>query len=79
MRISQNTYSQYENGFREPKLETLIQLAVILNTSTSYLIGELDSEKTVEMSMLFEQLDEKDKLFIIESTKEKLKNQQSLD
>ena len=38
--VKQNTYTNWENGKREPNFETLLKLASILNTTTSYLLGE---------------------------------------
>ena len=40
--VKQNTYTNWENGKREPNFETLLKLASILNTTTSYLLGESD-------------------------------------
>ena len=38
--VKQNTFTNWENGKREPNFETLLKLASILNTTTSYLLGE---------------------------------------
>ena len=40
--ISPSSISLYERGVREPNLNTLIQLAEILETSTDYLLGITD-------------------------------------
>ena len=40
--VSQNTYSQYENGQRQLPLEHLIQLAHYYHTSTDYILGLTD-------------------------------------
>lgn len=40
--VKQNTFTNWENGKREPNFETLLKLASILNTTTSYLLGESD-------------------------------------
>ncbi len=37
--ISVRAYRFYESNSREPNLETLIQIANILNVSTDYLLG----------------------------------------
>ena len=43
LEIPQNTYSQYENGKRQPDNETLIKLAEFFNVSTDYLLGRTDN------------------------------------
>lgn len=42
MNVSQGGYTKWENGRTEPNLETFLKLASILNTTTSYLLGESD-------------------------------------
>lgn len=37
--VTQRTYSDYERDKTEPKLETLIKLAELYETSTDYLLG----------------------------------------
>jgi len=37
--VERNTISRYENGNLTPKIETLIQLAIVYNTTTDYLLG----------------------------------------
>jgi len=37
--VHTNTISRYENGNLTPKIETLIQLAIIYNVSLDYLVG----------------------------------------
>jgi len=39
LNIRQSTLSQYENGQRQIPLNTLIQLALLFDTSTDYLLG----------------------------------------
>lgn len=39
LHIGPASYQRYENGTREPKLQTLCQLADIFGTSTDYLLG----------------------------------------
>ena len=43
--ISQNYYSYYETGRRPMKIEMLIRLAEILETSTDYILGLTDEQK----------------------------------
>ena len=43
--ISQNTYSQYETGARQPSLETLIKLAKFYFVSTDYILGLTDDAR----------------------------------
>lgn len=38
LHISQNTYSQYENGVRQLPIEILIELSNIYNVSTDYIL-----------------------------------------
>ena len=45
LNIRQSTLSQYENGQRQIPLNTLIKLALLLDTSTDYLLG-LTNERT---------------------------------
>ena len=40
--ISQNTYSQYETGARQPSLEMLVKLAEFYFVSTDYILGLTD-------------------------------------
>ena len=41
--ISQNTYSQYETGARQPSLEMLIKFANYYYVSTDYILGLTDN------------------------------------
>ena len=41
--ISQNTYSQYETGARQPSLEMLVKLAEFYFVSTDYILGLTDN------------------------------------
>ena len=45
MHISQNTYSQYENGVRQLPLDALVKLAVFFDTSTDYILGITDERR----------------------------------
>lgn len=40
--VSQGAYQKWEKGKREPNFENLLKLAAVLNTTTSYLLGEVD-------------------------------------
>ena len=44
LNIEQSTLSNYENGRRIPKPETLIKLAELFNVSTDYLLGLTDAQ-----------------------------------
>lgn len=39
MSVASNTISRYENDRTTPKIENLIQFAIIYNTTTDYLLG----------------------------------------
>jgi len=45
LHISQNTYSQYENGVRQLPIETLIRLSKLYNVSTDYILRLTDNPK----------------------------------
>ena len=45
LHISQNTYSQYENGVRQLPIETLVAIANIYNVSTDYILRLTDNPK----------------------------------
>ncbi len=45
LHVSQNTYSQYENGQRQLPIECLIALAKFYNTSTDYILGLTEDRK----------------------------------
>lgn len=45
LHVSQNTYSQYENGIIELTAEKLIILADFYHTSVDYLLGRTDQKK----------------------------------
>ena len=48
LRISQNTYSQYENGKRQLPIELLIRLAEYFHTSTDYILELTDCKAPYE-------------------------------
>ena len=45
LHISQNTYSQYENGKRQMPIDCLIALAKYYETSTDYILGISNNPK----------------------------------
>ena len=45
LHISQNTYSQYENGVRQLPIEILIKLSDIYNVSTDYILRLTNNPK----------------------------------
>lgn len=45
LHISQNTYSQYENGVRQLPIEILINLSGIYNVSTDYILRLTNNPK----------------------------------
>ncbi len=54
--IQQGGYTNWETGKREPKLETVVQLAKILEATTDYLLGfddvnlfELNDEQLIDI------------------------------
>ncbi len=48
LHISQNTYSQYENGVRQLPIDALIRLAEIYEVSTDYILGLTNNPKRNE-------------------------------
>ena len=44
LNVSQNTYSQYENGLISWTAESLIKLADFYNVSVDYLLGRTDKK-----------------------------------
>lgn len=45
LHIKQNTYSQYENGQRQPPIPVLIKLAKFYGVSVDYILGLTDNPK----------------------------------
>ena len=45
LHISQNTYSQYENGVRQLPIDVLIALSYIYDVSTDYILRLTDNPK----------------------------------
>lgn len=46
LNVSQNTYSQYENGVIEWTAENLIKLADFYNVSVDYLLGRTEKSES---------------------------------
>lgn len=49
--VTKSVISAYENGFRFPSLDVLIQLAYIFNVSTDYLLG-VNKKRVLDVSKL---------------------------
>lgn len=45
LHVSQKTYSNYENGKRQPNIETLIDMANYFRVSIDYLVGRYELSK----------------------------------
>ena len=45
LHVSQKTYSNYENGKRQPNIETLIDMANYFRVSIDYLVGRYELRK----------------------------------
>lgn len=54
LHIKQNTLSQYENGQREVPLNILMQVALIFNTSTDYVLGLTDEKAPYKRTAKYE-------------------------
>lgn len=54
LHIKQNTLSQYENGLREMPFNLLIQVALIFDTSTDYILGLTDETKPYKRTDKYE-------------------------
>lgn len=65
------TISRYENSVREPKSDTLRQLANYFDVSIDYLLGESDERKHITD-------DEREVQVILEETRKKLENNEGL-
>ena len=73
LNIRQNTFSQYENGHREPDIMTLSRIADYLNTSIDDIVGKNKipaaydelSEKEKEVLNLFRGLSEEERDLLI--------------
>ena len=45
LKTTQTTYARYENGMRQPDIETLCKLADYFNVSVDYLLGNARNKK----------------------------------
>lgn len=52
LHVSQNTYSQYENGVIELTAERLVKLADFYNVSIDYLLGRTDNPEVKNAARL---------------------------
>jgi len=50
--ITEASLSRYENGLREPKINTLIKISDVLDSTVDYLIGKTDIENGVIVNKL---------------------------
>ena len=55
LHVSQNTYSQYENGVIELTAERLVKLADFYNVSIDYLLGRTPPEPGLDLTGLTEE------------------------
>lgn len=71
--MATGTYSQYENGTREPNFETLFKIADYFNVTTDYLLGrttinsppvDIDTELAYQINRLL-QVDTKKALLVL--------------
>ncbi|MGT2807577.1 transcriptional regulator [Streptococcus iniae] len=51
LKISQQTYSQWESGKREPSKKTLEKLSNFFNVSTDYLLGNTDIKNPDDINL----------------------------
>jgi transcriptional regulator with XRE-family HTH domain len=77
--ITKGTYSKYENGELPINSDTLKKLAEYLNISTDYLLGYAEFPLSLSKVMLLSKLKEEDINFLLGSTHEIFKNEDSLD
>ncbi|RCX17713.1 helix-turn-helix protein [Fontibacillus phaseoli] len=45
--IAKSTYAGYETGYREPSLQSLLQMADLFETTVDYILGRCDEERCV--------------------------------
>lgn len=59
LNVSQNAVYNWENGKREPNLETIIKIADIYGVSTDYLMGLSDKEESLcNMTTFIDEIDD---------------------
>lgn len=61
LNVSQQTYSDYENGKTEPDIDTIIKMAEILQISVDYLVGRTDELGAVTPVPAVPQFSEEDR------------------
>ncbi|OLN23871.1 hypothetical protein BTO30_02720 [Domibacillus antri] len=52
--VARTTYTAYENGTKQPPMETVIKIANLFDTSTDYLLGRNDSKNSNSLPELTE-------------------------
>lgn len=59
--VARSTYTAYENGTKQPPLETVNNIAEVFNVSTDYLLGRIDdpspSDKLNNLPPLLQDID----------------------
>ncbi|MGT2755445.1 helix-turn-helix domain-containing protein [Streptococcus ovis] len=55
LNVAQNSYSNWENGNREPLFPTIEKLADILNTTPDYLLGNSNTKEATKPELFFRQ------------------------
>lgn len=58
VKVARTTYTAYENGTKQPTLETLIALADLFDVSTDYLLGRKCKVDNSKNEMIVEKLEE---------------------
>jgi transcriptional regulator with XRE-family HTH domain len=78
--VARSTYTAYENGTKQPPIETVTKIADLFNVSTDYLVGRSNKPNTVpnDLPPLTEK-DEKDIAKRMAKIKEDLKNADGLN
>lgn len=74
--IAQPNYQRWEKGNRNPKKDSLENLANILQVSVSYLLGETDVRSGTEINNIMEQLSQPRQIETLDFAKNKLIEQQ---
>ena len=68
--VKRNTYSDWENGKTEPKLENVVKLAQVFNTTTDELLGQIknwskEERDSFKFAILFEIMQRNDKIGLL--------------
>lgn len=72
LELATTTYSMYEQGRREPDIETIQKIAIFYGVSADYLLGITIVDEPPERSEIvrsFESLSQEDKKYIIDLIK----------